>query len=121
MFYILANWIFDWVSYKGLCSSWKSFQKPPLNNSPLRRLRTYILTNGTISIITTNNTNGSINIITTNNTHGTINIITTNNIDGSISIITTNNTDCTISIITVRMYDFKLEGVNGLKRIFANF
>ena len=32
--YILANRISDWISYKGFCSSWKSFRKPPLNNSP---------------------------------------------------------------------------------------
>jgi len=45
--YILANWIFDWVSFKGFCSSLKSFQKPPLNNSPPSRLRPYILTHVT--------------------------------------------------------------------------
>jgi len=27
--YILTNWISDWISYKGFCSSLKSFKKPP--------------------------------------------------------------------------------------------
>ena len=26
--YILANWIYDWVSYKGFCYSWKVFKNP---------------------------------------------------------------------------------------------
>ena len=40
----LANWNYDLDSHKGFCSSWKSFQKPLLNNSPPSRLRPYILT-----------------------------------------------------------------------------
>ena len=43
----LANWNSNLDSHKGFCSSWKSFQKPLLNNSPPSRLRSYILTKTT--------------------------------------------------------------------------
>ncbi len=47
----LANWNSDLDSHKGFCSSWKSFQKPLLNNSPPSHLRPYILTIGIKSLV----------------------------------------------------------------------